>query len=380
MKRTLLTLLALTPLAAGAADKYWVNPSEGNTCYWVDGFSLDNPNTWNFDVDKKNNIIDDNGVPSGITGNGEYLDGHYCWAASAANIIAQWEAKNVETVQATQNRAPRTAEDIFDEFVHTFKHMSGETSNATNWYFNGGTNGLDFKAGASSTTGGYYKNQVNYTVQFGDPMSQENSGWTDGNGGFPGWNQEVYEANDQYLQFTTTLAQSIQQGYSISIAADGEYIKENGESGFYSHALTLWGIEVDNQGHLTRMWLTDSDDATSFGNDMGLFSVSCGTVTMQSPTAVTTPDPENEGRFLFEWVYGNVDYFTMQSDVAREDGDYWYNAYNEQTKGDYLSGYSAIKVTSLVGMPNKIPNVPEPATGTLSLLALAALCARRKRK
>lgn len=381
MKRTLLTLLALTPLAAGAADKYWVNPTKGNTCYWVDGFSLDNPNTWNFDADKHNNIINDE-IKSGITSDGVYLDGHYCWAASAANIIAQWEAKNVETVQATQNRAPKDAQDIFDEFVHTFHHASGETVNATNWYFNGTVDrGLQFKNGAN-TAGGFYKDKVEYETKYADPMFQENSGWTaDEEGGFPTWNPDVYETQDLHKQWTTTLANRIEEGYSISIAADGVYRNDDGKLGYYSHALTLWGIEIDTEGYLTRMWLTDSDDATSHKNDMGLFSVSCKQITMQSFAMEYVPDPDNPGKQMLVPVYGNVDYFTMQSDIAREDGVFWYNAYSDEKEvGDYLSAYSAIKITSLAGAPNDIPNVPEPATGTLSLLALAALCARRKRK
>ncbi len=47
-------------------------------------------------------------------------------------------------------------------------------------------------------------------------------------------------------------------------------------------------------------------------------------------------------------------------------GDYWSSSLNLDTKGQVL-------FTKLVG-------TPEPATGTLSLLALATLAARRRRK
>ena len=52
------------------------------------------------------------------------------------------------------------------------------------------------------------------------------------------------------------------------------------------------------------------------------------------------------------------------------------------SKAAYMMRDNALILTSLAGTDNPVPPapVPEPATGTLSLLALAGLCARRRRK
>lgn len=367
MKKTLLTLLALAPMAVFAEDtKYWVPPTEGNLCYWVNGFDLNDPSTWVYDADKYNNKED--GDPAA---GDRAADAHYCWAASAANIIAQWESKNADFVRSTQKRDPKTAQGLYDEFVATFKNISGETVNATAWYFTGETYGLQFKAGATNTAGGYYKDLVKFETEYGNPMSLENSGWTlTPDGDFPTWDPDVYNTpgNDLFKQFTNNLTQCLVNGYSVGIAADGVY-DNNGKPGYYSHALTLWGIEVNPEGHLTRMWLTDSDDATSFGKDMGLFSVSCEEI----PEILTWGNSASAASGEFDPVLGNLDYFSMKNDVDF-DGKFWYKGYDGDY-GDYLSSYSAIKITPLVNY-----NTPEPTTGTLSLLALAGLAARRRRK
>lgn len=375
MKKTLLTLLALAPMAVLAEDtKYWVDPTNTDLCYWVPGFSLDDPSTW-YDVDKANNQL--TGTPT----SGDCLDGHYCWAATAANIVAQWENKNKEFVLTTQERAPKSAEAVFDEFIHTFEHNSGETSNATSWYFTGEKkHGLGFKPAAQNKDGGYYQGLVSYETVYGDPMFQENSGWTpDPEGGFAIWDSSVYsiEGNDLYKQWTDNLVDCILNGYSVGISADGMYLDQEGEIGSYSHALTLMGVEVDDKGYLARMWLTDSDDATSFGTDMGLFSVSCAPIEDMTTYGISKEDYLNPPATVeeFNWAEGNVAVFSMKSDVADEKGKLWYNGYVDEDVFDYFSGYSAIRITPLVDS-----NVPEPATGTLSLLALAGLAARRRRK
>ena len=102
------------------------------------------------------------------------------------------------------------------------------------------------------------------------------------------------------------------------------------------HALTLWGVEYEEteQGTvITKAWVTDSDDYQNALVESSQFSVKSG------------PD-------------GNA--------VAMK----------LPTHGDGTSFVSE----AIAGMRTNINIVPEPATGTLSLLALAALVARRRRK
>lgn len=380
MKPTALSFYALCAvLTTATADEtqYWKAPDDYSRTYWVNGFSLDNPETWNFDVDKLNNKMPGDKGADEVVQNGGILDGHYCWAASGANIAAQWEAKNVETVRKVLNRDPLSAEEIFTEFSKTFFHESGSTTNATDWYFNGVKNhGLLFKNDAPSTEGGYYKGAVTYSEKYEDFFRMNNNGWTIVEGIAMSWDESVYRSTDIHKMWANSLIDFITDGYSISIAADGIYKTATGIDS-YSHALTLWGVEVDADGYLTRMWLTDSDDATSFSTDMGLFSVSLKAFdeNMSLPSFDFTQEEPT-----YAPLTGLAGYYSMQADVAdivEGTPKYWYNAYDTETGlGDYMTSVSAVKVTSLVGKQNIIP---EPTTATLSLLVLAALASRRRR-
>ena len=108
------------------------------------------------------------------------------------------------------------------------------------------------------------------------------------------------------------------------------------------HAITLWGVEYDEDGKLTTLWLTDSDDYIH-----QLFSVS-----------VTLDDKENK-------IYlGNL-----------VDGKYICDAYKGY-ENVYIAGVYAIDTSEA----DEWQLIPEPTTATLSLLALAGLAARRRRK
>ena len=124
-------------------------------------------------------------------------------------------------------------------------------------------------------------------------------------------------------------------GMAVGLAAD---------SGNLVHAVTLWGIEYTETDGITRLWLTDSDDAQyGYNEDDGLFSV-----------GVT----QRNGKLYFD-----------------EDDNDWYADVNAQ--GVYVNHLYALNpaAASDWGLP-----VPEPATATLSLMALAGLADRRRRR
>lgn len=108
-------------------------------------------------------------------------------------------------------------------------------------------------------------------------------------------------------------------------------------------ALTLWGVEYDADGNLTTMWLTDSDDY-----EEKIFSVSA------------TLDREKNKIYLGDKVV---------------DGDRSYYLY------DGMSNVFIGEINVLnTDESSTWRLVPEPTTATLSLLALAGLAARRRRK
>ena len=109
----------------------------------------------------------------------------------------------------------------------------------------------------------------------------------------------------------------------------------------------MWGAEFADSQTLTALWVTDSDDAIFNVGDQDLFRVS-------------------------------VEY----KDGAIYLSDYWYE------EARYLESLTVLDATKtdawnlervLLSTPAPY-SIPEPTTATLSILALAALAARRRRK
>lgn len=119
----------------------------------------------------------------------------------------------------------------------------------------------------------------------------------------------------------------------------------------YGHALTLWGAEVDQQtGVLSRIWVTDSDDQGDYHADK-LVALDCS---------------------IKQGTTGKTQYITFQSDPL-PDGTRRYPL-NEAV----LNTFVALKADASAWMELVEP-VPEPGIGTLTLLAMAGLCCRRRR-
>ena len=116
-----------------------------------------------------------------------------------------------------------------------------------------------------------------------------------------------------------------------------------------AHAITLWGAEYED-GELTALWLTDSDD---FKEEVFSVAVTFDTATQRL-------------------------YFGKLSEVEGEDGGVIQECYYDATMGEnaYIAGIYALNASASANW--KL--VPEPTTATLSLIALAGMAMRRRRK
>lgn len=320
-------------------------------------------------------------------------DDQMCYAASAANLIAWWQNSD----SAVVSEAPKGVDDIWDTFVRNnlLWEEGGMAHAAINWWLSGvyspvnnaATEWADdndpvwerfyatpeelyevdesgkksnilpltlpnYNPDDSESFGGYYYDQYGLSQQDlsefmvcvwsgSDPESREEEtgsvhktltlgdievpGNMDGESEEEGGVDYIYE-----LDFVEILEEA-PLSLAISIGSPDA-----------GHAITLWGVEYKD-GELVGIWLTDSDDYT------------------------------DDDRLFYESVVVDKDANLIYLGEKKDDGSYQSIEYDGQTV--YIRSIYTIDPSSTANW-----TVPEPATATLSLLALAALAVRRRRR
>jgi MYXO-CTERM domain-containing protein len=330
----------------------------------------------------KNNIWDEPGE----------VDDYLCYAASAANLIAWWQDNHRKV--ASEN-APKKLEDIWQTYVRNnqIPGSGGTTCAAINWWLSGVYSPLnddtgkwankedsiwerfyaepdamyqsvedeilpmtlpnykqkDAASGEYKDFGGYYYDQYGLTQQnLSDFLVTEwerdiptESGTTHStltmgevNVGEDGDTENIYDIPFVSILNESPIALTI---YSVNPNPDAE------NPAPLAHAITLWGVEYEN-GELVRIWLTDSDDVDDRTDENGLFSVPV--IMDRDKNMIYLDDDPGDGAIFCE--------------------EYGYDV--------FIAEILSIKPSEAATW-----SVPEPATATLSLLALAALAARRRR-
>ncbi len=217
MKRTLSLLAliaALVPLSPLTA--------EGTEQHIVQGITFQNPGEWGtatgwYDANKSWYDKDDSLL---------------CWAATCSNLITWWQVQNGnETVKLS---------DVWDEYRDTFVNGSGIIGTGLKWWFDGtGTGSADYelhlKPGVTNPGGHYKENLAGGTVETGK--------------------QNILTLSTSTYSNATDLSKAltsyIDKGYAVGV---------NFISGQLGHAETIWGVECDENGLITTLYLADSDD------------------------------------------------------------------------------------------------------------------------
>lgn len=283
---------------------------------WADGVSL------------KGGWVDINKSVNGDTW-ANATEGSMCYAIAAANLITWWQSK-YEVPEGT----PNTAEDIWATYLSHAEPGGGATTYALQWWFSG-----KYFAPAFSSENGTKLLNDRENLYFNETAVSSTL------------NQLICYTGQQTLVKMSTsevglhasIVNALKNGVGLAIALS------------MSHTVTLWGVEVDDETQqITKLWLTDSDDAKSnLGNyiEPSIFSVNVKSIS-------TT-------------MSGGVSIETLQFD-----GD------------DGNRGFGKTHITGIFGLDPSVsdreiwgltPAAPEPTTTTLSLMALAALAARRRR-
>ena len=285
------------------------------TEYWVPGTSREGG--W-YDVNK--------------TFSQEFPDSQMCWAASASNMLAWWQDHNPEYNDLAAMNTPRGGQEIFDTFKTAYENDGGIQAYGILWYLQGDTNEdyLPPLTEEGKEMGGYYGNAITQ-IYSERPISLG-----------------LYNVQGANSAFGVSefLKECIVNGYSVGLGIYGKTI--DGKD--IAHAVTLWGIDYNEETQMIEtMYLTDSDDIYLTNGDVPtLFEAECRELEVEFAT--------KEGGSIMLKQLGIS---------STRGGIEWYDD------------------TVYVGVANILMTdrtlVPEPATSTLGLVALAALCTRRRR-
>lgn len=303
----------LAGMATAAGSAY--DAATGTGTVWAQGVSQEGG--W-YDANKIDNNDGD-------------ADDNMCYAASVSNLLAWWQ--NGEYGKNLTTDAPKDINAIWQTYVKS-------NDNAENWS-SGGNQG----SALNWWVAGVYSPQTVADMEryFSDAVLGERPLT------FAPFEGYYYE---QYGLTQSQLGELINEAwiytytpYGISQVDFRELFNTGScisltvyfEGAAFSHAITMWGAEYEN-GELTAVWLTDSDDYY-ITTDPRLFRVA----------AELSTDENGEEKVVLKDFYGEEMFVVCV----------------------YALNASASENWQLV---------PEPSTATLSLLALVGLAMRRRKK
>ena len=245
--------------------------STGKTIVFAEGVTL--TSGW-YDVNKK--------------AQGNNGDINMCWAATSSNMI-QWfqdrykaagktlpaGATDGPGVTSYTNYGPYELE-LMNVFLTQWDNSrGGHMQEAIPWYFEGKLNGGEFASPGSQavplTEGGYWKSiwdsevypsiyheYENVIVPGVEGLDLKNLYITIFNNYYLWGSGTSYLGNERLAEFSKLVVEIFRHGMA------GLTINLGANLNAASHAVTLWGYEIDNAtGLITRLWITDSDDLMS---------------------------------------------------------------------------------------------------------------------
>ena len=242
--------------------------STGKTIVFAEGVTL--TSGW-YDVNKK--------------ANGDNGDINMCWAATSSNMI-QWfqdrykaagktlpaGATDGPGVTSYTNYGPYELELMNVFHAEWDNSRGGHMQEAIPWYFEGKLNGGEFASAGSQavplTAGGYWKSiwdsevypniyhgYENVIVPGVEGLDLKNLYITIFNNYYLWGNGTSYLGTERLAEFSKLIVESFKYGLA------GLTVNLGANLNAVSHAVTLWGYEIDNStGLITRLWITDSDD------------------------------------------------------------------------------------------------------------------------
>ncbi|MBE6434898.1 MAG: PEP-CTERM sorting domain-containing protein [Akkermansiaceae bacterium] len=269
-----------------------------------------------YDADKENSTTDLN----------------KCWAAVSANLINWWQNQYVIPAMTMNGKIIPDEDGVWEKYRTCATTNMGDASIGVDWWWTGDAYKIYLQTGGANLgpdtpfiqdgkeySAAYYVYNVPREYSYSNYVETVSVSSID-------LSTYLYDAMSDYDKHRL--------GFGINLG---------GSSG---HGVTLWGADFGADMTLQAVYITDSDDITEGGGDFDL----------------------------------------KRFEVYRENGEYYLKDYWSSTnKIDSLTVLDASATDSwkleriYIDLPTPLSAVPEPTTATLSILALAALSARRRR-
>lgn len=299
-------------------------------------------------------------------------DDNLCWAAAASNVIDYWQSRYVIPA------CTPTGEDIWTTLKSSVNaNIGGYTIGAMQWWLTGhyapvaGDGSRRYVGyelpGPHPIDNGTLNGQVGFTGFYRYLEGENSDFWYDESlSGVDvtrspykvmNFMSEVHASAESFETASTTLRDALLVGSGITTYLYVK-IRDGEKEDIAAHAVTLWGAEFDDNGQVVGLWLTEPDD-NQYYEDAGLFYAA-----LMSDRTLSLTLPGEDGDATYNYYQ-----------LVAENG--WYSAESNYTF--YLGNFEIFDITESDrwGLQRLIP---EPTTTTLSLLALAALVARRRRR
>ncbi len=282
-------------------------------------------------------------------------DDNLCWAASSANIIDFWQQRYVvpagtPTGEAIWNRFKAASSyDVGGSFLNAMQWWIGGDYQGTTWaegsegaqdnraVYKAAETNLIYPDGTSKIVYPIYTDISEFDGYYWDliPETWVSKTYSNTNERHSHLSENFFwRTSDYKAPIDSLIVKQFSEGMPLSLS-----LASAGGTLTLAHAVTLWGVEYEEEENgditLSALWLTDSDD----------YNTALRKITVE---------------YAEETIY-LVDYTN-------------YTAYGDV----YLKSASGINISE--SNTWNLVSIPEPATASLSLLALAALAARRRRK
>ena len=211
------------------------------TTVWTQGLQIPDDSRWNYDKTQLpwwegcgwydcNKVNPTGKDPTKIN------DSQLCWAAATSNMIHWWLDRNRDWVENKGYDVPSELTDmlhseIFDLYKSCFPNEGNQPLSAINWYFNGVFRKNIYETDEPDPRAGFFR----------DVFGTHSLG------------QQIDIVTKE--TFNSTIRSALENGQIVSYAfADPRW---------QAHAVTLWGVELDENGDIRYLYMVDNNDGAT---------------------------------------------------------------------------------------------------------------------